>query len=72
MKWALLLIALYAGGYVAYRAMNTEVWEADGKPYVIYPSEGRALYLLWRPLAYVDVALTGTGSHLGPHLEAAE
>lgn len=72
MKWVLLLIVLYLACYVAFRAMNSEVWEADGQSYVIYPENGRFIYLLWRPLAYADAMLTGMGSHIGPHLEATE
>jgi hypothetical protein len=28
---------------------------------------GRLLYYLWRPLTYVDGAMTGMRFHIGPH-----
>ncbi len=61
------VIALYLIAYVGFRASRTEVWERDGKPYVIYPAGATALYYLFRPLSYADAALTGTQTHVGPH-----
>lgn len=43
------------------------MWERDGRAYVIFPAGAPAVYYLYRPLSYLDGALTGTGSHLGPH-----
>jgi hypothetical protein len=44
------------------------VWERDKRAYVIFPEGyGSALYYLWRPLSYVDGALTTMGFHIGPH-----
>lgn len=55
----------YVGVYAGYRQTHAERWERDGREYVLYGSH--AAYLLFRPMRYVDQALTGTGSHLGPH-----
>lgn len=68
----LLIVALlvYVGGYVAFRQTQTKTWIRDHRQYVIYPANlpGKALYYAWRPLAWADEALTGRGSHIGPHL----
>ncbi|HEX8694675.1 MAG TPA: hypothetical protein VF746_19780 [Longimicrobium sp.] len=66
---ALLLaaLAIYLGSYLWLRGARREVWERDGRAYVIFPAGAPALYYLYRPLSYADAALTGTGSHLGPH-----
>jgi len=65
-------IILYVGGYGIFRAVNLETWSRNGQDYVIYPDSNRVFYMLWRPLDYLDHALTGTGSHIGPHAEAAQ
>lgn len=66
---ALLLAALglYLGSDLALRSANRDVWERDGRAYVIFPAGAPAVYHVYRPLSYADAALTGTGSHLGPH-----
>jgi hypothetical protein len=56
---------LYLGTYIWYRNAHTEVWARDGHPYVIFGS--RLPYYLYRPLSYVDGAITGMGFHIGPH-----
>jgi hypothetical protein len=62
------LILLYVGGYIAFRQSNAEVWDRDRQTYVIFPQGGAsALYYLWRPLTYVDGAMTGMRFHIGPH-----
>jgi len=61
-------LLLYAGAYVAFRQAHAETWDRDKRTYVIYPeSYGRPLYYLWRPLSYLDTALTGMEHHIGPH-----
>lgn len=61
-------LALYIGGYLAFRQVRAETWARDGRTYVIFPEgAGRALYYLWRPLSYLDGRLTGMGAHIGPH-----
>lgn len=68
-KFWLLLLVLYAGGYVAFRHTFAEVWEKDNATYVMFPAGpvGLALYYMWRPLSYADSKLTGIGTQIGPH-----
>ncbi|QQS42871.1 MAG: hypothetical protein IPM63_08040 [Acidobacteriota bacterium] len=61
------LFVVYLGSYAVLRYMNSEVWEKDGMTYVIFPENLRALYYLYRPVSYVDGALTGMRFHIGPH-----
>ena len=62
------VLLLYAGAYVAFRQSHAEVWDRDKRAYVIYPEAyGRPLYYLWRPLSYLDTAITGMQHHIGPH-----
>ena len=56
---------LYLGSYLRYRRANVEVWTRDGRPYVIFGS--RLTYYLYRPLTYLDGAVTRMGFHIGPH-----
>ena len=63
----LAVLAVYLGSYLWFRGSRREVWERDGRAYVIFPAGAPVLYYLYRPLSYADAALTGTGSHLGPH-----
>jgi hypothetical protein len=65
----LVLVVAYAGSYAAFRSRNVETWDHDGRHYVIFAKDdvGTGLYYLWRPLSYLDGALTGTGAHIGPH-----
>jgi hypothetical protein len=63
-----IVLLVYAGSYLAFRQSNTEVWERDKQAYVIFPTgPGSALYYAWRPLSYVDGAVTGMRFHIGPH-----
>lgn len=67
-KLVVLLLVLYVGGYLAFRQTNAQVWERDKQTYVIFPAgNGAALYYLWRPLSYLDAAITGMRAHIGPH-----
>ena len=62
------LLLLYAGAYVAFRQSHAEVWDRDKRTYIIYPETyGRPVYYLWRPLSYLDTAITGMQHHIGPH-----
>jgi hypothetical protein len=63
------ILLVYAIGYHTFRQANAKVWEKDNQTYVIYPDTelGRTLYYSWRPLAYLDGAVTGVRSHIGPH-----
>ena len=61
-------LAFYVGAYVGFRQTHIEVWERDKQAYVIFPEGyGATLYYLWRPLTYVDGALTRMRFHIGPH-----
>lgn len=62
-----LIAALYVGSYLGFRARHQEVWQQDSKMYVLFPSGNRAVYYLFRPLMYVDGALTDMQFHIGPH-----
>ena len=48
-------------------AKRAEVWEKDGNAYVIFPDDKVYLYYLYRPLSYVDGAVTGMKFHIGQH-----
>jgi hypothetical protein len=62
------VLVVYAASYLMFRQSNIEVWERDKRPYVIFPTgAGSALYYAWRPLSYVDGAITGMRFHIGPH-----
>jgi hypothetical protein len=65
----LLLLVIYVGSYTVFRQTNQVVWTRDKQTYVIFPSGaiGQALYYVWRPLSYLDGALTGIRFHVGPH-----
>jgi hypothetical protein len=63
-----LAVLVYVGAYVAFRQTRIEVWQRDRLAYVIFPEGyGAVLYYAWRPLSYVDGALTGMRFHIGPH-----
>jgi hypothetical protein len=62
------IVVFYVGSYLAFRVANSEVWEHDRRAYVMFPpGVGAGLYYLWRPLSYLDGALTGMRFHIGPH-----
>ena len=60
-------LALYIASYLALRTGRVEVWARDGRPYVIIPASARWLYYFFRPIMYLDAAMTGMGFHIGPH-----
>lgn len=68
MKRAVLaVVVIYLLGYLALRLLNAEVWDRDGNTYVLFPKQPIALYYLYRPMTYLDAALTGMRFHIGPH-----
>jgi hypothetical protein len=67
LRWLGLLVAIYAAAYVAFRELNTEVWEKDRQAYVIVPESAPWLYYAFRPIALLDARLTGMRFHIGPH-----
>ena len=60
-------MALYVASYVAFRQLHIETWDRDGREYVIVPVGYRALYYAFRPIMYLDGAVTGMRFHVGPH-----
>ncbi|MCC6778781.1 MAG: hypothetical protein IT537_19505 [Hyphomicrobiales bacterium] len=59
---------LYGGGYVMFRQFHNETWPQDRQRYVIFPEgRGAVLYYAWRPLSYLDGALTVMRARIGPH-----
>jgi hypothetical protein len=67
----IVVLALYAGSYLLLRARCVEVWARDRRPYLIVPSGSPWLYYLYRPLMYLDGAITGMRFHIGPHRETS-
>jgi hypothetical protein len=63
--FCLTILALHVAAYIAFRLGNTEIWDKDKQAYVIFNSS--ALYYGWRPVSYVDGALTGMRFHIGLH-----
>lgn len=66
-RYAFTFAVIYVVGYLLFRVMQQEVWAGDGKIYVIFPEGTLVLYYLWRPLMYLDGALTGMAFHIGSH-----
>ena len=70
-KFAIILVILwtlmYFFGYFAYRQTHIQVWEKDGREYVMFAENKVYLYYFFRPLSYLDSELTGMRFHLGPH-----
>lgn len=66
-RWAIVLASVYLLGYAVLRTFSVEIWEKNGEAYVMFPERRIALYHAYRPLTYVDGALTGMRFHIGPH-----
>lgn len=69
-KWIILIavvLTLYLLSYIVFRQTNSQVWENDGREYVIFPTSKVYLYYVYRPLSYVDGNLTGMQFHIGEH-----
>jgi hypothetical protein len=65
---AAILLGLYVDGYRAFRLTNSEIRQSDRHAYLMFPyGYAVVLYYLWRPLSYLDGALTGMRFHIGPH-----
>lgn len=61
------LLTLYLVSYGWFRQTHIEVWEKDGKEYVIFPEDKIFLYYLFRPLSLIDGKLAGMNFHIGQH-----
>lgn len=60
------LFLIYGLGYIFIRQTRQEIWERDGKIYVIFP-EDKILYYLFRPLTIIDEKVTEMNFHIGQH-----
>ena len=67
LRWIVVLALIYVATYVIFRQTRIEIWEKDKQAYVIFPERAAWTFYLFRPLAYVDGALTGMRFHIGPH-----
>ena len=63
---AIFLFSIYFLSYIWLRQSHSDIWEKDGKTYVIFP-ENKVLYFLFRPITYMDNKVTGIGFHFGRH-----
>jgi hypothetical protein len=62
-----IIFLVYILSYISVRQTHSEIWERNGRTYVIFP-ENKVLYYFYRPLSIVDERFTGIGSHIGQHL----
>ncbi len=62
----IVLLSLYFLGYIWLRQTHSEIWEKDGRTYVIFP-ENKVLYYIFRPISYIDGKITGIDFHIGQH-----
>jgi hypothetical protein len=63
----IILVAVYVASYLVFRRLHVQTWEEDGKDYLIFPKNYVWTYHLYRPLCYVDGAMTDMRFHIGPH-----
>jgi len=63
----MIVVALYLASYALFRQTHIQVWNKNGKPYVIFPKGNRVIYYFFKPLSFIDGAVTGMGFHIGPH-----
>lgn len=66
-RFIIFVMLVYLAGYAVLRTTNAEVWDKDGETYVLFPKNPTAVYYAYRPLTYLDAALTGMRFHIGPH-----
>lgn len=66
-RWVGILVAIYLAAYIVLRIVNTQVWENDKRAYVMFPQRPIFIFYLFRPLTYLDGAMTGMRFHIGPH-----
>jgi hypothetical protein len=63
----IIVVVLYLASYALFRQTHIQVWNKNGKPYVIFPKGNPVIYYFFRPLSYIDGVVTGMGFHIGPH-----
>ena len=62
-----ILLLVYLLAYITFRTLTSEIWQRDGKTYVIFPTESVVIYYVFRPISYLDGMITGMRFHNGPH-----
>jgi hypothetical protein len=62
-----ILATVYVLSYLIFRNTNIEIWDKDGKQYVIFPKGQTWIYYFYRPLTYFDSKVTTMNFHIGPH-----
>ena len=62
----IVLFFIYVSSYILLCQTHQEIWERDGKNYVIFP-EDKIFYYLYRPLSIIDEKATGIKFHIGQH-----
>ena len=63
----LILLLIYFGSYILMRESYAEVFNHYGNKEVIFLNDKVYLYYLYRPLSYIDGAVTGMKFHIGQH-----
>jgi len=64
---SLILLFIYFGSYILVRQSYTQVLNHYGDKEVIFPDDKVYLYYLYRPLSYIDGAVTEMKFHIGQH-----
>lgn len=67
LSFFMLVLTVYVGSYLIFRARHTEIWEHNQHTYVIFPKDNLVWFYFYRPLTYIDGPLTGMRFHIGPH-----
>lgn len=63
----LILVLIYCAAYIFVRQSYTVILNHYGDTEVIFPEDEIYIYYFYRPLSYVDGALTGMKFHIGQH-----
>jgi hypothetical protein len=63
----LILLLIYFGSYIFVRQSYVEVLNHYEDKEVIFPDDKVYLYYFYRPLSYIDGAITDMKFHIGQH-----
>ncbi len=63
----LILLLIYFGSYIFVRQSYAKVLNNHGDKEVIFPDDKVHLYYFYRPLSYIDGAITDMKFHIGEH-----
>ncbi len=63
------IVVLYIVSYAWFRSGHQEPQTGTDTVYVVFPERSLWVYYLYRPLSYIDGAVTGMRFHIGPHRE---